>query len=79
MTIKPRTTKANQQRYIEFIRSDLTQEVLKSIPRHLHQKYLREGFEHETGIRITEYLHYKVMKSIKNNQLTLGGKTFVII
>jgi hypothetical protein len=74
-----RTTKADQQKYIEFIQADLTQQALNSIPRHLHQKYLREGFENATGIRITEYMHYKVIKAIKTKQMTLGGKTFVII
>jgi hypothetical protein len=73
-----RIKKAEKQKYVDFIQNNETQEVLKSIPKQLWQKYLREGFLNQTGLRISEYTHYKVMKAISNKQ-TLGGKTFVII
>jgi hypothetical protein len=78
MESRPRVKKAEKEEYIKFIQSDETQKALISIPRHLQQKYLREGFQNQTGIRISEFTHYKLMKAMKNQQ-TLGGKRFVII
>jgi hypothetical protein len=77
--IKPRVKKVEKQLYVSFVQSDATQNALKSIPRHLQQRYLREGFLSLTGIKISEYQHYKLMKAIKNNQATIGEKMFVII
>jgi hypothetical protein len=79
MESRPRVKKAEKEMYINFILSDEVQDALISIPRHLQQKYLREGFLNQAGIRISEYSHYKIMKAIKNNQQTIGGKRFVII
>jgi hypothetical protein len=79
MEARPRVKKVEKEKYIEFILSFEVQETLKSIPNHLQQKYLREGFLNQTGVKISEYSHYKIMKAIKNNQQTIGGKRFVII
>jgi hypothetical protein len=76
---KTRVKKAEKQRYVSFVQSEATQNALQSISRHLQQRYLREGFLSLTGIKISEYQHYKLMKAIKNNQATIGEKKFVII
>jgi hypothetical protein len=76
---KKKTTKQQKQKYLEFIMEDETQKVLTEIPKSRQHKYLREAFEFKTEIKISEYLHSKVMKAIKNKQISLGEKTFVII
>jgi hypothetical protein len=79
METKSRTKKVERQKYLNFLLSESTREALKSIPKHLQQRYLREGVKNQTGIKISEYMHYKVMKAINNNQVNLGGKDFVVL
>jgi hypothetical protein len=79
METKSRVKKTEMQKYITFIQSDETQNALKSIPKHLQQRYLREGFFRLTGLKISEFTHYKLMKALITNKAVLGDKTFIII
>jgi hypothetical protein len=73
-----RIKKSDKQNFINFVQSDEVQKTLKSIPKHLQQRYLREGFTNQTGIQMSPHTYYKLMKAIDNQQ-SLGGKSFAII
>jgi intein-encoded DNA endonuclease-like protein len=78
MEAKSRTKKVDRQNYADFLLSEQTQEALKSVPKHLQQRYLRKGFENQTGVKISKYMHYRVVNAM-SRQVNLGGKDFVVL